>query len=199
MNKRSNLASLVSSGFFGLLIALAVCSKSFAFPRADDSRQAALVIYGNIKSFFGELRGTFRFYNEKLSIQIVDGLENDQLSAIPIIPLPKVGNGLYLLFGSTAHDYPLFSAVVITPSEKVLSAAMLDSAGLTIFLRPSAENGHYVAVFNKWAQNLWCSGSPVYVGLGYTGKLNQTYNPSNCRHLEVKTVYLTGYGNRSVN
>jgi hypothetical protein len=196
---KSFVKLFVGRFFVALLVALAVYSKSFASPRADDSWQQTRILYDNIKSFFGDLRGTFRFDNEKLSLQISDGLEYDQLTAIPAVHLPPVGNGLYLVSGSTAHDFPLFSAVIITPSEKVVSAAMLDTAGLTIFLRPSKGNSHYVAVFNKWAQNLWCSGSPVYVGLGYTGKLDQKFDPSNCRLLKIKTIYLSGYGNISVN
>jgi hypothetical protein len=129
--------------------------------------------------------------------------EYDLLSDRPVVQLPKVGNDLYLETGSTAHDWPLFSEVVITSSEKVVSAALLDSAGLAIFLRSSPENTLYIATFKKWAIDLWCSQNPVYVSLGSTYKLGQKYDPalvmSECRPLRVQTIYLSGYGNKSVN
>jgi len=200
MNKILIRLFCVFSIFFGPLVTPIYLSNRFAVARADEALTPRKILYFKLHNFFGELKGTFRFDDEKLSEQIASGLEEyDLLSDRRVVQLPKVGNHLYLETGSTAHDYPLFSAVVLTPSEKVVSAALFDSAGLTIFLRSSPENSLFIATFKNWAQVLWCSRNPVYAALGFGIKFNQKFDPSDCRPLLVKTIYLSGYGSKSVN
>lgn len=198
MNKILIRLFFVFSIFFGLSVTHIYFSKSFTSAYADETVTPSEILYFKLQKFFGELRGTFRFFDTKLSLQIDSGLEvNNPLSYQKIVRLPKVGNDLYLVTGSTAHDFPLYSAVVITSSEKVVSAALLDSGGLAVFLRSSPENNLYLAILKKWAQDAWCSESPVYGGLGFDLKINQKLD--DCRPLQVKIFYLSGYGNRSVN
>jgi len=200
MNKILIRLFCVFSIFFGMLMNPGYFSNRFASAYADETLTPREILYFKLQRFFGGLRGTFRYDNRKLYEQIASGLEEyDLLSDRPVVQLPKVGNDLYLETGSTAHDWPLFSAVVITPSEKVVSAALLDSAGLAIFLRSSPENSLYIITFKKWAQDVWCSTNPVYASLGFGIKFNQKFDPSDCRPLPVETIYLSGYGNKSVN
>lgn len=201
MNKILIRLFFVFSIFLGLSVTPFYFSNSFTSAYADDTLTQREILYFKLQNFFGELKGTFRYADEKLSDQIASGLEEYDLLADrqQVDQLPKVGNNLYLETGSTAHDWPLFSAVVLTSSEKVVSAALLDSAGLAIFLRSSPENSLYITTFRKWAKDVWCSKSPVYGDLGFGMKFNQKFDPSDCSPLPVKIIYLSGYGNKSVN
>ena len=166
-------------------------------PLDEDTWPARQQLRLGLHAFFGELRGNYRFPNMRLYDQFADGLAQDELAGAVPEELPEVGTGLYLDTGNTRFNWPLYAAVTLTNDAKVTAAALLDSDGLTIFLRSSSSGKLYEPIFKKWAYTYW--SNPQYAGLGYGFVLNSTESSRPCSKLSVTIIVLHGYSNRSVN
>jgi len=134
-----------------------------------------------LRQFFGNLRGSYIEDNQKLSEQILPGLEVDCFAhGEPIILMPSVGDDRYLDTGRESSGFTLYSALIMTKTGRVVSAAMLLGNGLTIFVRDKSEERIAISAFTHWAHEIEM----------YQGWISSE---------NVKVILLTGYGDRSIN